>query len=139
MTYSAIFSHASRLREMGNRFILAELGKAGLTDLAPSHGDVLVHLLACETCNMSDLAKRIRRTKSTVTTLVEKLERNGYVERLPDPADSRGVLVRLTGQGRALEPAFTAISSGLHELLAQRLSDEEAALLERLLAKCINA
>ena len=130
MTYSAIFSHASRLREMGNRFILAELGKAGLTDLAPSHGDVLVHLLACETCNMSDLAKRIRRTKSTVTTLVE---------RLPDPTDSRGVLVRLTGKGRALEPAFTAISSGLHGLLAQRLSDEEAALLERLLAKCINA
>ena len=71
--------------------------------------------------------------------VVEKLERNGYVERLPDPTDSRGVLVRLTGKGRALEPAFTAISSGLHGLLAQRLSDEEAALLERLLAKCINA
>lgn len=138
MTYSAIFSHASRLREMGNRFILAELEKAGLVDLAPSHGDVLAHLLGCEACNMSDLAKRIRRTKSTVTTLVEKLERNGYVERVPDPADSRGVLVRLTGEGRALEPAFTAISSGLQGLLAERLNDEEAALLERLLAKCVN-
>ena len=138
MTYSAIFSHASRLREMGNRFILAELEKAGLADLAPSHGDVLAHLLGCEACNMSDLAKQIRRTKSTVTTLVEKLERNGYVERVPDPADSRGVLVRLTDKGRALEPAFTAISSGLQGLLAARLIDEEAALLERLLAKCVN-
>lgn len=138
MTYSAIFSHASRLREMGNRFILAELEKAGLADLAPSHGDVLAHLLGCEACNMSDLAKRIRRTRSTVTTLVEKLERNGYVERVPDPADSRGVLVRLTDKGRALEPAFTAISSGLQGLLAAHLNDEEAALLERLLAKCVN-
>ena len=71
MTYSAIFSHASRLREAGNRFILAELEKAGLDGIAPSHGDVLAQLLACESCNMSDLARRVHRTKSTVTTLVE--------------------------------------------------------------------
>lgn len=138
MTYSTIFSHASRLREAGNRFILAELEKAGLSDIAPSHGDILVRLLACETCNMSELAKQVRRTKSTVTALVEKLERNGYVLRMPDPADSRGVLVRLTDKGRALEPAFEAISSGLQRLITDRLSKEEAELLDRLLDKCVN-
>ena len=72
MKYSAIFSHASRLRESGNRFILAELEKAGLGDIVPSHGDILVRLLSCEACNMSELARQVRRTKSTVTTLVEK-------------------------------------------------------------------
>lgn len=72
MKYSAIFSHASRLRESGNRFILAELEKVGLSDIAPSHGDILVRLLACEACNMSELAKQVHRTKSTVTALVEK-------------------------------------------------------------------
>ena len=138
MTYSAIFSPASRLREAGNRFILAELEKAGLGGIAPSHGDVLVQLLACESCNMSDLARRVHRTKSTVTTLVEKLERNGYAQRMPDPADARGVLVRLTDKGKALEPTFTAISEGLHRLITDRLSAEEAALLDRLLEKCVN-
>ena len=129
MKYSAIFSHASRLRESGNRFILAELEKVGLSDIAPSHGD---------TCNMSELAKQVHRTKSTVTALVEKLERNGYVLRIPDPEDSRGVLVRLTDKGRALEPAFEAISNGLQRLITDRLSEEEAALLDRLLDKCVN-
>ena len=134
MKYSAIFSHASRLRESGNRFILAELEKAGLGDIVPSHGDIL----SCEACNMSELARQVRRTKSTVTTLVEKLERNGYVLRMPDPEDSRGVLVRLTDKGRALEPAFEAISNGLQRLITDRLSEEEAALLDRLLDKCVN-
>ena len=138
MTYSAIFSHASRLREAGNRYILAELEKAGLDGIAPSHGDVLAQLLACESCNMSELAKRVHRTKSTVTTLVEKLERNGYAQRVPDPADSRGVLVRLTDKGKALEPVFAAISEGLRRLIADRLDAEEAELLNRLLAKCVN-
>ena len=133
MKYSAIFSHASRLRESGNRFILAELEKVGLSDIAPSHGDILVRLLACGACN-----KQVHRTKSTVTALVEKLERNGYVLRIPDPEDSRGVLVRLTDKGRALEPAFEAISNGLQRLITDRLSEEEAALLDRLLDKCVN-
>ena len=66
---------------------------------------------------MSELAKQVHRTKSTVTALVEKLERNGYVLRIPDPEDSRGVLVRLTDKGRALEPAFEAISNGLQRLI----------------------
>ena len=44
MTRHAVFSNAARLREMGNAFILAELKKAGLRGLAPSHGDVLACL-----------------------------------------------------------------------------------------------
>ncbi|MFQ8890313.1 MAG: MarR family winged helix-turn-helix transcriptional regulator [Bilophila wadsworthia] len=136
MKYSAIFSHASRLRESGNRFILAELEKVGLSDIAPSRRHSLG--LACEACNMSELAKQVHRTKSTVTALVEKLERNGYVLRIPDPEDSRGVLVRLTDKGRALEPAFEAISNGLQRLITDRLSEEETALLDRLLDKCVN-
>ena len=56
MTYSAIFSHASRLREAGNRYILEELEKAELSDIAPSHGDILVRLLACESCIIGELA-----------------------------------------------------------------------------------
>ena len=58
--------------------------------------------------------------------------------RIPDPEDSRGVLVRLTDKGRALEPAFEAISNGLQRLITDRLSEEEAALLDRLLDKCVN-
>lgn len=138
MTHTTVFFHAGRLRELGNRHILAELDKVGLGDIAPSHGDVLAQLLACESCNMSELARRVHRTKSTVTALVEKLERNGYAQRVPDPADSRGVLVRLTDKGKALEPAFAAISDGLQRLITDRLSEEEAELLDRLLAKCVN-
>ena len=138
MKYLAIFNYASRLREIGNTFILTELEKAGLCDIAPSHGDVLGQLLECDSRNMSELALHAHRTKSTVTALVAKLERNGYVERIPDPKDSRGVKVRLTDKGRALRPAFTSVSDGLAELISRNLTPEEALELERLLAKCVN-
>ena len=137
MKQQAIFNYASRLREIGNAFILAELEKAGMKDIAPSHGDILAQLLHCESRNMSELAQHAHRTKSTVTVLVGKLERNGYVERIPDPEDSRGIKVRLTEKGRALKPAFDSISSGLNSLILSRLTEEEAGQLEHLLKKCV--
>ena len=137
MKQLAIFNYASRLREIGNAFILAELEKAGLRDIAPSHGDVLGQLLTCDSRNMGDLALHAHRTKSTVTALVTKLEKNGYVERIPDPEDSRGVKVRLTEKGRALKPAFDAVSDGLQGMITDRLSEKEALQLETLLARCV--
>ncbi|WP_294556664.1 MarR family transcriptional regulator [uncultured Mailhella sp.] len=137
MKHLAIFNYASRLREIGNTFILAELEKAGLRDIAPSHGDVLGQLLTCDSRNMSELALHAHRTKSTITALVTKLEKNGYVERIPDPDDSRGVKVRLTEKGRALKPAFDAISDGLQAMISERLSEDEARNLESLLAMCV--
>ena len=49
---------------------------------------------------MSVLADRARMTKQSMTELVAHLERHGYVERVPDPADGRAKLVRATGRGR---------------------------------------
>lgn len=137
MRYRSIFSYASRLREEGNKLIIAALKDAGLTDIAPSHGDILAHLLAEGPCHMSVLARRIRRTRSTITALVEKMERSGYVERRPDPTDARGVLVCLTARGKALAPVMDAVSRALEELIASRLSAEEADALERLLSRCV--
>ncbi len=138
MKHQAILNYASRLREAGNAFILDELEKVGLKDIAPSHGIVMHLLFEAGELNMSELALRARRTKSTLTTLVTKLEKSGYVERLPDPTDSRGVKVRLTDKGKSLKPAFIAISDGLQNLILSKLTEDEAAQLEKLLAKCVD-
>ncbi|MDX6318059.1 MAG: hypothetical protein QOD35_1459 [Nocardioidaceae bacterium] len=45
---------------------------------------------------VSELAEQARVTKQSAGFLVEQLEATGYVERVPDPADRRARLVRLT-------------------------------------------
>jgi DNA-binding MarR family transcriptional regulator len=46
------------------------------------------------------LVKETLVTSGTMTNRVDRLEARGLVERLPDPRDRRGVLVRLTTDGR---------------------------------------
>lgn len=133
-----VFSYAARLRNMGNSYIVSELNKAGLTGIVPSHGEILLCLLYQGPMRMGELTGRVRRTKSTVTVLVTKLVKAGYVERKPDPADSRSAIVSLTPKGMALRPAFEAISDGLDNLLRDRLSDEELADLSSLLQRAVS-
>jgi len=77
-------------------------------------------------------------TSGTMTNRVDRLAGRGLVERFPDPADRRGVLVRLTTEGKtAVDGAFEALLAAEKEFLggltdAQR--SELAGLLRTLLA-----
>ena len=76
-------------------------------------------------------------TSGTMTNRVDRLTARGLVERLPDPRDRRGVLVRLTVEGKtAVDGAFEALLTAEAELtsdLSEREQKQLAALLRRLL------
>ncbi|MCB9947515.1 MAG: MarR family transcriptional regulator [Rhodospirillaceae bacterium] len=65
-----------------------------------------------QTAKPSDLAESQGVARATMTGLLEGLEKDELIERLPDPSDGRGQLVRLTGKGRAtlmsVMPAYYA-------------------------------
>ena len=84
-----------------------------------------------------DLAAELGVSRTVIRDALSEMERAGYVERRPDPADARGVLVCLTDRGKALAPVMDGVSRALEALVASRLSAEEADALERLLSRCV--
>jgi DNA-binding MarR family transcriptional regulator len=65
------------------------------------------------------LVKETLVTSGTMTNRVDRLARRGLVERLPAPSDRRGVLVRLTPDGRTtVDGALEGLLSREHALLA---------------------
>ena len=137
MKNQRLITLSSRLAEKANKFIIAELKKYNLTEIAPSHGDILSLLFDGKAYEMSEIAKKIHRTKPTVTVLVEKLEKSGYVQRVKSDTDARFTNVSLTPKGFELKPVFETISEQLNALAYAGLREEEAMLLEILLEKAI--
>ncbi|MBD8964714.1 MarR family transcriptional regulator [bacterium] len=132
---SAILSLISKIHEKGNRFIIEELKNNGVEGLVPSHGDILVCLYKNNKMTMKDIANCIHRTKPTVTVLVDKLEKLGYLKRAASDKDSRSTYVILTQKGEDFKATFDQISKNLNKMLNKNLSENEVKLLEELLKK----
>ena len=130
-----LLSLVSRIHEKGNRFIIEKLKQNGANELAPSHGDILVLLYKYKSLTMKEIAEKINRTKPTVTVLVNKLEKLGYVKRCVSEKDSRYTYITLTQRGEDFKPIFEKISEELNSMLYKNLSDEESTILENILEK----
>jgi DNA-binding MarR family transcriptional regulator len=70
---------------------------AGVTDITVAQARVAARI-GPDGTRVSELAAQARVTKQSAAFLVEQLEAAGYVERVPDPADGRARLVRLTAR-----------------------------------------
>ncbi|WP_405746702.1 MarR family winged helix-turn-helix transcriptional regulator [Streptomyces sp. NBC_01525] len=87
---------------------------------------------------MADLAARLEVVPRAVTTLVDALEAQGAVCRVPDPANRRVVRVELTGTGRAtLDALRSARRSAAEDILAP-LSAQQRDTLGGLLATLVD-
>ena len=83
------------------------------------------------------LAKGLMLSSAGITSRIDRLERRGFVRRLADPNDRRGVMVELTDEGLgAVDSAVAALTVSDRQLLA-RLEPDEIAQLESILRKLL--
>ena len=72
-----------------------------------------------------------------VTSRIDRLERRGFVRRLDDPDDRRGVIIELTDEGREVVDAAVAALAISDRQLLERLDPQEVEQLEGLLRKVL--
>lgn len=89
--------------------------------------------------NPTELQRMSLLTSGAMTNRIDRVEEQGLVERLPDPVDGRGVIVKLTAKGRTLaDKAIAAHFEGLAGVLGV-LPASERRELGRLLGKLLVA
>ena len=73
-----------------------------------------------------------------LTRMLDRLACKGWIERLPNPHDKRGVLVKLTDHGAAIcEQCHQLVGQDLHQELTKNLTADEVATLEHLLKRIL--
>jgi DNA-binding MarR family transcriptional regulator len=91
--------------------------------------------------NPRDVQRAVMVTSGGMTKRLDRLEQAGLIERRPDPTDRRGVLIRLTPQGRsAIDKALDAMLGVERQTLERAITDEaDRARLEELLRQLLLA
>src|SRR3712207_196902 len=120
-------------RRMTERLI-ATLAERGHGAVRAAHGAVF-EWLDDDGTRVVVLAERADMTKQSMGELVAHLERHGYVERVPDPADGRAKLVRATDRGREVYAIARGLVADVQAELDARVGAQRMALLRELLAE----
>jgi DNA-binding MarR family transcriptional regulator len=84
----------------------------------------LAQRIAEDGTRLTELADRAQVTKQTASLLVAALEREGLVERVPDPDDGRARLIRLSARGRAAAQRAMEVVIGVEREWAEHLGPE---------------
>jgi DNA-binding MarR family transcriptional regulator len=95
----------------------------------------LAQRIADDGSRLTDLAESAQVTKQTASLLVAALEREGIVERVPDPEDGRARLIRFTERGRTAAHEAMRVVMGVEQEWTEHLGPELAGQLREALMK----
>lgn len=126
------------LRRVVDDAVMDALGNAGASDITRAHG-VVFEMLDPEGSRVVDMARRARMTKQGMGQLVAAVEALGYVERVPDPADGRAQLVRMTERGEHVAARGRDSLARLEAVWTDALGDRRYEATRRALVALVEA
>jgi DNA-binding MarR family transcriptional regulator len=94
--------------------------------VSPVEGHVLTYLRKYAPAPVGELVRVFGLKQSTLTSLLDRLERAGLVRREPNPADRRSFLIHLTERGRELTARLNRLLEKLEDEIRARLRRGEA-------------
>jgi DNA-binding MarR family transcriptional regulator len=131
----AIFLTAHVLKYAGQRRLRDLEATAGVMSFPQAR--VMMVMDGAERVRMGELSTKLGVTARNITTIVDGLEREGVLARVPDPDDRRAILLELTAKGREHIAAVHAAQGELAEWFFAALDTTERAELLRLLGKIL--
>lgn len=107
-------------------------------DITASQFRVLCAIQCEEPVSPRELSRILSVDLGALTRMLNRLADKGWLARLPNPTDKRGVLLRLTPQGNAMcEKCRSLVGQDLHQELTKNLTAQEVTTLEYLMKKVI--
>lgn len=102
-------------------------------DLTPPQFGLLAFLWLQDGMTQVELSEKGQIDRTTVGGLIDRLEKNGLVERRPHPQDRRAYKIHLTDQGKNMEGPLSECASRALAKLTNGLSGNEVNELTRML------
>jgi DNA-binding MarR family transcriptional regulator len=132
----------SKIKQISGRIFNKKLRSYDINDLNGAQGRIIFSLWQNDNIPISELARQTALGKTTLTSMLDRLEQSGYIARNIDEKDKRNVLVSLTSKSKSLEGRYEAVSKEMTHLFYEGLSegqiDEFESLLKHILSNLVH-
>jgi len=122
----------AKAHQRGYALFKARLTPFGLT---PQQFVLLAFLWKQDALTQAELSDKTDIDRTTMGGLIDRLAKDGHVERLPHPDDRRAYRICLTERGKSLEDELCPLAREVRERFLARLTQDEQQTLRALLEK----
>lgn len=126
----------SKVHQLMGRVFNRLLREHGI-ELNSAQGRILFVLWERDGIPITELAQATMLSKSTLTSMLDRLEEAGHLRRAPSPEDRRVSLIALTEKNRLLRDRYNQVSKEMTELFYEGFSPEEVASFEDYLRRVL--
>ena len=127
----------SQIHQISQRVWYDVLSHNGLSDLAGARGRVIFALWNEDNIPIKKLVERTSLDKATLTGIIDRLERDGYVKRIPSPDDKRATLISRTGKDEIFKSKIPEVSKQQNKLFYKGFSASEIKDFENYLIRIL--
>ena len=113
------------------------LRENNMADLEGARGRIIFALWGNDGVPIKTLCEKTSLDKSTLTGIIDRLERDGYIERKPSETDKRSTLISLTGKEQEFAKNIQKVSNQMNEIFYKGFTDEEITQFDSMLARIL--
>jgi DNA-binding MarR family transcriptional regulator len=121
----------AKIHQVAGRIFARKLKEHQIEELNPAQGRIMFVLWQQDGISINELAKRTSLGKSTLTSMLDRLELSGHLARVPSRKDRRRILIERTDKDRALEGVYVRVSREMTTLFYGGFSPTEIDRFEK--------
>lgn len=127
----------AKIRQVGGR-ISERILKKHDVEINSAQGRIMFALWQKDGVSINELAKKTQLKKSTLTSMLDRLEKMGYIKRLRSKKDRRKILIKRTEKDRTMEKKYVEVSEEMTRLFYKGFSKSEIDRFEKDLERILN-
>lgn len=128
----------SKIKQLGDRIFEKVLSAKNIDAFNGPQGRILYVLWQSDGISIKTLSDRCGLAVTSLTTMLERMERQKLIERVQSPSDRRKTLLYLTDKTRDLKNDYDRVSSQMSQIYYRGFSEEEIVQFETYLQRVLN-
>jgi len=127
----------AKIRQVGGR-ISERILKQHNIEINSAQGRIMFALWQKDGIPINELAKKTQLKKSTLTSMLDRLAKLGYIKRLHSKEDRRKILIKRTEKDRRMEKKYVEVSVEMTRLFYKQFSRSQIDRFENDLERILN-
>lgn len=128
----------SKIKQIQGRVFEKLLVEYGIDEFNGAQGRILFVLWDDDNIPISELSNKTGLAKTTLTSMLDRLEASGHIKREFDPSDRRKVKIKLTKAADNMKTQYDEVSNRMSELFYEGFGDNEIIAFEDYLTRILN-